>query len=62
MIVDSEFEPYLKKIDDIDASLTELELTLKTLDAYTIRLENKFRYLKEAKKLPYKKLRASHEI
>lgn len=60
--LDASFEPQLKKIDEIDASLTELERTLNALDAYTLRLENKFKYLKEAKQLPYKKLSASHQI
>jgi biogenesis of lysosome-related organelles complex 1 subunit 2 len=56
------FEPHLKKIDEIDASLTDLEKTLNALDAYTQRLENKFRYLKEHKQQPYAKLPPSHQI
>jgi hypothetical protein len=74
---DSKFQPYLAKIDEIDASLGDLEKTVLVLDDYTLKLgtslfawcfaassltqflpvipENKFKYLKEAGKLPYKK-------
>lgn len=62
MVIDAAFEPHLQKIDEIDASLTDLERTLNALDAYTLRLENKFKYLKETKQLPYKKLPANHQI
>jgi biogenesis of lysosome-related organelles complex 1 subunit 2 len=50
----AEFEPYLKKIDEIDANVNELEHTVQLLDDYTRRLEEKFKKLalqrKEAKK------------
>jgi len=48
-----DFEPYLKKIDQIDTNVSELEHTVQLLDDYTKRLE-KFKKLaaqrKEAKK------------
>ena len=59
---DAAFEPHLKKIDEIDASLTDLERTLNALDSYTLKMENKFRYLKNAKQSPYKKLPPNHNI
>lgn len=59
---DAAFEPHLKKIDEIDSSLTDLERTMNALDAYTLRLENKFKYLKENRNQPYKKLPANHQI
>eukprot|EP01122_Echinamoeba_exundans_P017157 TRINITY_DN8948_c0_g1_i1.p1 TRINITY_DN8948_c0_g1~~TRINITY_DN8948_c0_g1_i1.p1 ORF type:complete len:164 (+),score=53.64 TRINITY_DN8948_c0_g1_i1:563-1054(+) len=49
------YQPYLAKIDEVESSLTELEKTCLLLDEYTLKLENKFKYLKEAKRLPYKK-------
>jgi len=52
---DAKFQPYLNKIDEIDSSLGELERTVTLLDDYTLKLENKFKYLKEAKKLPFNK-------
>jgi hypothetical protein len=61
-VLDATFEPHLKKIDEIDASLTELERTLNALDSYTLKMENKFRYLKNAKQSPYKKLPPTHTI
>jgi len=41
-----EFAPYLQKIDDIDASVAELERVVLVLDEYTKRLEAKFEQLK----------------
>jgi len=49
-----DFEPYLKKIEQIDNNVGELENTVQLLDEYTKRLEEKFKKLvaqrKEAKK------------
>jgi len=52
---DAEFKPYLEKIDEIDASVTELERTVVLLDDYTKRLEKKFKHLKAAGRLPYQR-------
>lgn len=35
---DKEFDPYLKKIDEIDSNVNELEHTVQLLDDYTKRL------------------------
>jgi len=45
-----EFEPYLKKIDQIDANVSELEHTVFLLDEYSKRLEEKFKRLAAQKK------------
>jgi biogenesis of lysosome-related organelles complex 1 subunit 2 len=50
-----ELQPYLEKIDEIDASVTELEKVVALLDNYTLKLEEKIRVLKQAGKLPFKK-------
>jgi len=49
------FQPYLEKIDEIDASVTDLEKTVVLLDEYTQRLEEKFKHLKQIGRIPYKK-------
>eukprot|EP01121_Diplochlamys_sp_Union-15-3_P011392 TRINITY_DN3302_c0_g4_i1.p1 TRINITY_DN3302_c0_g4~~TRINITY_DN3302_c0_g4_i1.p1 ORF type:complete len:203 (-),score=48.73 TRINITY_DN3302_c0_g4_i1:19-579(-) len=49
------FQPYLEKIDEIDTSVNELEKTVVLLDEYTLRLEEKFKHLKQIGRLPYKK-------
>jgi hypothetical protein len=42
MRLDAAFEPFLVQIDEIDASVKELEETVQLLDQYTARLELKF--------------------
>ncbi|XP_055626657.1 biogenesis of lysosome-related organelles complex 1 subunit 2 [Toxorhynchites rutilus septentrionalis] len=44
-----ELKPLLQKIDDIESTVDKLEAAAYQLDAYTIRLENKFKTLKSKK-------------
>jgi len=37
------FKPYLEQIDEIERSIGELEKTVDMLDAYTTRIEGKFK-------------------
>lgn len=53
---DAEFEPYLKKIEEIDGNVNELEHTVQLLDEYTRRLEEKFKKLALQRKEIKKKL------
>ena len=62
MVLDASMEPHLKRIDEIELHLGELEKTLFALDNYTLRLENKFKYLKEGKKNSYKKPPPGHIV
>jgi len=52
----AEFEPYLKKIEEIDGNVNELEHTVQLLDEYTRRLEEKFKKLALQRKEIKKKL------
>eukprot|EP01116_Phalansterium_solitarium_P010063 TRINITY_DN24474_c0_g1_i1.p1 TRINITY_DN24474_c0_g1~~TRINITY_DN24474_c0_g1_i1.p1 ORF type:complete len:151 (-),score=35.36 TRINITY_DN24474_c0_g1_i1:101-520(-) len=45
-----DFEPYLRKIEEIDNNVGELERTVGLLDDYTKRLEEKFKKLAAQKR------------
>eukprot|EP00002_Diphylleia_rotans_P001740 TRINITY_DN10982_c0_g1_i1.p1 TRINITY_DN10982_c0_g1~~TRINITY_DN10982_c0_g1_i1.p1 ORF type:complete len:140 (+),score=37.66 TRINITY_DN10982_c0_g1_i1:47-466(+) len=44
----TEIEPHLQEIDKVDESLESLEQTVALLDAYTRRLETKFKALQKS--------------
>lgn len=45
-MIDKELQPYLAKIDELEASVTELEKVVILLDNYTLKLGNNFFSLK----------------
>jgi len=51
----NDFSPYLTKIDEIDASVSELEKAVVLLDDYTKRLEAKFISMKQSSLVSHQK-------